>query len=643
MTQDAVQGKLDALETKIGRTIDDAVEAHTATHHGDDGSDSDADLEERVAVVESALKTHAVVGSFKASLKENLPRVLAGDSIADGWSYLWNPKGPVGTASNYAPLKASDPVTPVNRPNFRPNPGNSWPDKAAGTSWLHITMDGFGHPGSRMDPDDPDSETCFIAGWLAAEEDVYAVMNSELGIAEPDARHMLLGNGLRLSVLVDDDLKCVKDTRGEQLKRVDFNCLLGTVAAGSTIYVAVCGGGSSNSYDTFSLDFSIGRGLQTAIEAASEYKASRADVVDAVIGRDVAGFKADFPEKNGFSYHYNVGPITDPTSYKKMGGYTQENVREYNCPGVNQRPATTTNCKAKHAWTLVGSGVIHPGSQDSDIKGYAVVRYTVAEQGIYGITNSFVKHSAGDEGFFNSDGIEVVVYVQPRSDGEYATDMAKVFDSHVISSTRDGGQKHVIPASFDTVLGVLGRGANIYVCVGPGPRGLDGWDYYEMDFTISTGPVPLMLPSLVEGTRRSIPLLGGAGPVSGTVLAWRGSAKAGEWNTVLAGSKTDPMLSDGTYFFVTDPADVTGVAGQGGWWEVQVTSSIFTWKNTGTNDNDEHNIPVSLAGHATNGEEIHFRTLLVPRSNRQRAQLQFSTSVNWPKTVNLRFTFVRLL
>ena len=216
MTQDAAQGKLDALETKIGRTIDDAVEEHTATHHGDDGSDSDAVLEERVAVVESALKTHAVVGSFKASLKENLPRVLAGDSIADGWSYLWNPKGPVGTASNYAPLKASDPATPVNRPNFRPNPGNSWPDKAAGTSWLHITMDGFGHPGSRMDPDDPDSETCFIAGWMAAEEDVYAVMNSELGIVQPEARHMLLGNGLRLARAIVKRRRSRRSTGGSR-------------------------------------------------------------------------------------------------------------------------------------------------------------------------------------------------------------------------------------------------------------------------------------------------------------------------------------------------------------------------------------------------------------------------------------------
>lgn len=61
MTQDAVQGKLDALETKIERTIEDAVDRHTDAHHGKDGSDGDANLQERVAVVESALKTHTVL------------------------------------------------------------------------------------------------------------------------------------------------------------------------------------------------------------------------------------------------------------------------------------------------------------------------------------------------------------------------------------------------------------------------------------------------------------------------------------------------------------------------------------------------------------------------------------------------------
>jgi hypothetical protein len=101
-------------------------------------------------------------------------------------------------------------------------------------------------------------------------------------------------------VLVEDTVVCSRSTPEGKTGHVEFNCLLGELKQGTTIYTAVCANGHA-SYDSYAIDYSIARGVIPAIKASSEHKVT-ADDVDAQLGHTVAQYGADYPQKNGFSY-----------------------------------------------------------------------------------------------------------------------------------------------------------------------------------------------------------------------------------------------------------------------------------------------------------------------------------------------------
>jgi hypothetical protein len=99
---------------------------------------------------------------------------------------------------------------------------------------------------------------------------------------------------------VDDKVVCSRSTPEGKTGHVEFNCLLGELTKGTTIYTAVCANGA-DSHDSYAIDYSIARGVVASIMASSEHKVTAYDV-DSQLGHTVAHFGADYPQKNGFTY-----------------------------------------------------------------------------------------------------------------------------------------------------------------------------------------------------------------------------------------------------------------------------------------------------------------------------------------------------
>ena len=106
---------------------------------------------------------------------------------------------------------------------------------------------------------------------------------------------------------------------------------------------------------------------------------------------------------------------------------------------------------------------IHPGAKGI----YAIVEYTVAEYGLYSITDSLVGQNGEWKDAESSDGIEVEVFVLPeQGNGVKQTTMVKVMDNHVGFQTKNEAWSHKLAdVAFDGSLGILAQGARIFVCV----------------------------------------------------------------------------------------------------------------------------------------------------------------------------------
>jgi hypothetical protein len=270
----------------------------------------------------------------------------------------------------------------------------------------------------------------------------------------------------------------------------------------------------------------------------------------------------------------------------------------------------------------------HPGRGNS--YGFAIVQWIVSERGLYSLTDTIATGPGG-----NSDGVEIKVFVvksaEPLSTLT-ANDMVKVMDNNVLfGDTR---------FSFDGILGMLPVGARVFVCIGPGPNGNAGADGVSFDFALARGPVAALTPSGtgLASDGPGIPLFGG-GTFTTTSVMWSGKAEAGSFNQVLEGTDA-PRLASGTYFFTTSA--INSYKEGGVLYRVTYASSLFQWTNTVTNGQSEVGIDAHSTGHATNGEQLSFKTVEMPRSSNTRTKFGFTTLKGWDSAVSIRFDFVRL-
>ena len=154
--------------------------------------------------------------------------------------------------------------------------------------------------------------------------------------------------GLKAHVLVGDKEVCSVTTLGEQSGHTEFNCLLGKLTKGTVIYVAITGNGNA-AYGSFRMDFSVGTGLQAAIQSSTEHRATMTDVEDE-LAFDTADFRADFAN-NGFSYMLNKGKLTEPTKFVPLknvaGGPCVKPFANTLPDGVNWKDLECWSCPVK--------------------------------------------------------------------------------------------------------------------------------------------------------------------------------------------------------------------------------------------------------------------------------------------------------
>ncbi|MFP6694579.1 MAG: LamG-like jellyroll fold domain-containing protein, partial [Pirellulales bacterium] len=215
---------------------------------------------------------------------------------------------------------------------------------------------------------------------------------------------------------------------------------------------------------------------------------------DAVVGADLRGGNGA-----GWEYLWNEPADWDPgdaasppaASYDPAGGRISEvgsyrrllwSGNRWTADGDN----SGTNGNPDRYVRLHGNGG-HPGAgaknSQSGIDRYAIAAYTVADAGLYSITDSFVTNTNTN----NSNGGEIRISVND-------TLIDSVF--YVNNAT----------VSFDTPLGILNAGDKIYVAQGPnGSAGSDGfaWDFSIRQTTLGSaggGDVDVQNGATLGGT-----------------------------------------------------------------------------------------------------------------------------------------------
>eukprot|EP00729_Bicosta_minor_P005976 gene5977-28444_t len=482
------ESRLDAVEVGVD-AVEEAVEAA-------DHSEKIEELAQGLALVEKEVSESGTVADFKQDFITNMgANPPAG---AKGWKYLWNPDGKrLGESAGYKELVKIDSTSGTwkGKPEFtlatttdtsKQRGDQSVRGQAAG--WLNYGIDADGLKGNgHVGASDADGDHCFIAGWMVPEDHHYAITDSSITSTTPFQWHSAstgnteATNGMTVSIYVDDVLQeeCSAATSDGKTAHSEFNCVLGSVAKGATVYVAVCGGGNS-AWDAFNVNYKIGNGLKAEINAASEHKTTAADVAS-MLGDTVADFRADFsapgPSK-GWKYKYNLKDLGDYGSFVELEANTDKYVA-YTCGGKADGDQPTGACDRATQHLSIKKHGVHPGSKGM----YAIVEYTW-------------------EGVENSDGIEVEVFVLPQQGaGVKQKAMVKVMDNQVgFQTAEESWSKPLANVAFDGSLGVLAQG----------PNENNGYDWTDFDFKISRGPVPLLTPrDGLNSADASLPLFGG--------------------------------------------------------------------------------------------------------------------------------------
>lgn len=182
-------------------------------------------------------------GGFNAVTSPTAGKTRA-EMLADGWDYLWNANGPIGTSANYESLKWN---SSLYTPNGAPAP-------QAGPAAYTQLASGGGHPGrgaSQLSAALGLYDRCPIAAYTlqANQGGLIAITNSSIRVSTPSS------NGVLLSVYVGDSLwRNFLQPGG--VAASNFNSVLGLLNPGQTIYVGVGANGYDYS-DSFSLGYTI--------------------------------------------------------------------------------------------------------------------------------------------------------------------------------------------------------------------------------------------------------------------------------------------------------------------------------------------------------------------------------------------------
>jgi len=196
---------------------------------------------------------------LKARFSRDTPTVNGGgpqydgtETTPNGWDYMWADTGDIGTSANYVSLQ---PCT-VASPNAAAAPDpmyvadGSLAFNAAGqgnAQYLRVST-GSIHPGA------PSVDAQAIAAYTiqaADGEGRYVITNSSV------VKQNTSGDGVDLTVFVNNTQ--VHQLAGfNSTTTTDFDCSLGVLAPGDTVYVAYGNGGSNDSgQDAGAIDFDI--------------------------------------------------------------------------------------------------------------------------------------------------------------------------------------------------------------------------------------------------------------------------------------------------------------------------------------------------------------------------------------------------
>lgn len=204
----------------------------------------------------------SVVASYRADFVDDAP-------LSSGWQYLWNaPSGWVANVSSGDLLSGLIGV-PGDYVSLA-DAGTTWtPDgDTAGTNntpagYLKLTATG-GHPGRNAGGVNTPRDRYAIAAFTVPSDGFYSIENSFLSktSSSGDAVEVLVFPGISSPVIRREI---------EPASTNDFNCTIGYLDAGQTIYVAIGPGGTAAS-DSFEMDYDIvhtpGTDIQTQIDTA---------------------------------------------------------------------------------------------------------------------------------------------------------------------------------------------------------------------------------------------------------------------------------------------------------------------------------------------------------------------------------------
>jgi hypothetical protein len=207
-----------------------------------------------------ALLTHlevsnaGVITTFEGAMQPGGP--------AEGWSYLWNSGGPIGTASNYTALLP----TPDDNV-FYDSDGDGILPAPAPADFLFLGLvapsgPAGGHPGlGEIDPirmgtsSFPGIERFAIAAFTLTDSDSVSLTNTLLENIDPEATPSN-SDGVNVRVYVNDRFITSAATTPGAGNTITFAKSLGKLDAGDTIYVAI-GAGGFRDFDTFVLRYTV--------------------------------------------------------------------------------------------------------------------------------------------------------------------------------------------------------------------------------------------------------------------------------------------------------------------------------------------------------------------------------------------------
>ena len=185
----------------------------------------------------------------------------------------------------------------------------------------------------------------------------------------------------------------------------------------------------------------------------------------------IANYRSDFTQDtpaDGWKYLSNAdGEIGAAKNYKPLvwnsnaNGYT---IKEDEFP-----------LEGLGGYTVLGSGHGHPGRTPAEpgkgVAHYAIAAFTIPrnKNGKLSITDSSIKRplKSNDNEPEPGGKIEVRVYINDT-----------LAHKQIVESSDD-------PASFDKKLGDVKSGDTIYIAIGPEEN--DGWDSFEIDFSLDLG------------------------------------------------------------------------------------------------------------------------------------------------------------